>query len=95
MEHNYSDIIFKHRPPSIDHPGYNDWKERMFQLGYDDPYDAYLGIPPSRLVSTATVAIGSGIVAGMMVEGKIETKIAVGATVGLLAGLLGYLSGEW
>lgn len=89
-----SDVIFKHRPPHINHPGYDDWKERMFQLGYDDPYDAYFGIPPSRLVPVATTALSVGLAAGMISQGTITTKVGVGVGVGIFAGLLAYFSGE-
>lgn len=79
------DPVFKHVPPTPDHPGYNDWVERMFILGYENPYDAYFGSPskPASFATTAAVhgAI-SGVMAAAVVEGTAEEKLRAGLVAG-------------
>ncbi|UYE93529.1 hypothetical protein [Shewanella phage FishSpeaker] len=85
MSSLWIDPVFKLVPPTPDHPGYDDWVERMFILGYENPYDAYFG-SPSRPVSFATTAAVhgaiSGVVAATVIEGTPEEKLRAGLVAG-------------
>lgn len=90
----YPDVVFKYNPPHIDHPGYNDWKERMFQLGWDDPYDAYVSMGGNRVLTPALASVTAGVAAGVLADGDVTHKVTVGVGVGLIAGALAFLGGE-
>lgn len=90
----HPDVVFKYNPPDIDHPGYSDWAERMFQQGWDNPYDAYVSMGGNRVLAPALTSVAAGVAAGVLSDGDVTHKVTVGIGVGLIAGALVFLGGE-
>lgn len=89
MSSTVSDIIFKHQPPLPSDPGYRDWAERLFEMGYDNPYDAYVGLQKSNTEEKLAVASAAavGVVAAASLVSEEHRNKVLG--VGLAAVLVG------